>query len=271
MTADASSTVAGYYPLKVAITPATKLPLNGQIVLSSIVLKNAPSNCLSYITQKDMLSTITCSYASGTVTVVATSFTGGLTELNSTHTVILTIDKVQYNTKMTANDLTAAILDSSGCRIASGTKSSSWAPANPASFSTLAFEFKSDSSTTVGTSTTLVLQLLPLLSVTTTQLVTIELFGGGSSSQNLVCLQIQSSEGSSTTITGFPYSAWSNIVTSSYTNTTLRIPSFVLPSTEAPIKARVTTYSSSIESSTEIVHQQNTSSLHAVRSMTSLN
>ncbi len=267
VTADPASTVAGYYPLTIGITPNTSLPLNGRIAISELVLQNAGADCSGYITQSTMLASFKCSYSGKTATLVASGFSGSLAELNSSYTIILAFDKVQYNTKMSAKDLIVTLRDSAGYDIEAGAKLASWAPAGAATFASLSFAFQSDSTKAVSGSASVAVKFqLSAVNVSSAAWAAIEFFSAGTDAQSLSCLQLGNTTATGTAMKGNPPSSsgWKT----SQGNISLAISGLILPSSERPFKARITIYNSSVETSGEIVYQQNTTELSAVRGTT---
>lgn len=259
VTSDPTSTVGGYFPLKIQITPTNSFPTGGIISISSITIQSSSSNCASFISQSTSLNTFNCNYNSQTVQISALSFSGGLAQLTKSNTIILSISNVQYNSRMSNSNLTIALLDASQCIIEQGLFTNSWGPANPAQFIYLNFAFQSGVSNSVCSSSSFYLTVRPSISVTLSMLVTIEIIGGVTGSP-LSSPQILGSQISGSFLQGTPGIAWGT----SY-NTTILINSCMLPPTEIPFYVKITTYYGGSISSTDIVHQQTTNYLSAQR------
>ena len=259
VTPDSSSAVGGYFPLTLSLTPSTIFPVGGIIQISPLVLQNNPSNCQANILRSDKIQSLSCSYSGNTVSITANSLTTG-TQLTSSDTIILGIDQVQYNMKMSAKSLTVYLNANSTCHIETSTNTNSWIPANPASFNKLSMEIQSGNANSVCSSTNLLWTIQPKIEIGISQWVKIELIGDVSAPTAPTIPTLSNSQNPGQIIQGTPNSIW----TITDPNTIVAYP-FLLPSTESPFYSRVTTYAGLVISDSEIVHRMETAHISAAR------
>lgn len=259
VTPDSTSTVGGYSPLTISLSPSTVFPAGGIIQISPLILQNNPANCQANILQSAMIQSFTCSYSGNTVSITANNFTNG-TQLTSLNTITLKIDQVQYNMKMSAESLTVYLNANSTCHIETSTNNNSWIPANPASFSILTMGIQSGNANSVCSSTNLLWTIQPKIQIGTSQWVYIELIGGVTAPSAPTVPTLSNSQSPGQIIQGTPNSIW----TITDPNTVVAYP-FLLPSTESPFYSRVTTYAGLVIADSEIVHRMVTAQISATR------
>jgi len=253
---DISSSVAGYFPITVSFNLPTRFPAAGIILIPNVLLHpNVATDCASIVLQKSPFNNIQCEYTVsgniGIIKITVLSFTGGITELSNTDTISLKLDKIQYNTKMSAKELSIMLLDSSQCNIAIGKNTDLWVPSNPAAFKKFIPAYDASSDKTVCSKNALLsIAIDPLVQVTTSQKVIIEFIGLSYNLPNTVSVSgLNGIEITGSKIKGTPAYAWPFEIS-------LFISFFPLPSTEKPYQIKLTTYAGQLELPSEIVHSQ---------------
>ena len=242
---DPTSTVGDNYWVRLAFTPTSTLPSGGKIVISPISVKLKGSNCVSLILESSLTAAVTCDYSSNTVTIV----TGN--SVSNPNQISFKIDKALYNTQMSPKTISVELWESDLCKIEQGSNAVDWKPANPATFTSLAFGILATPNT-VCSSGALMWDIRPKLAIAISQLIVLEVVDGPTRvGGSLTITGLTSGSSGLNTVRGLTGGAWP-------ISATARVSAyyFTLPSTEKSFSAKVTTYAGNSETATDIVHQQ---------------
>ena len=257
-TPSSGSLVGGYYSLDIAFNLPTDLKNTYVIQMSALNFQDSSTGCSNTVPKNPTLSAAySCSYTSGSSLISITY--NGATPITSSTSLTFTINNVQYNTKMSPKTLTVSITRGASCLIATGTDSTNWVPKNPAAFNILTLAYTNTSPTSVcSTGAIIKVSFTP----------TIALASGSAISVTFVGLTPNS---------GFSFSAWNNqrivgqvvsgTLASTYSTSSYFLGNpLTLSTTEQTYYVYVTAYAGSTMSPGEIVYNQTTNTLNAVRS-----
>ena len=259
VTPDSSSKVGGYYPLTLILTPSSSISSTGIIKISTVTLKNSPSDCTSLVTRADYITSFTCAYSSNIITITISAL--NQTKITSSDSLVLIISDLFYNTVMSAQPITVQTAESS-CSVESSTNSADWIPASAASFQTKTLTIKSSPSTCSVGSLSLTLQ--PTVAFGTSQYIVFDMNEELYAVTPVTCLRLTfDSETSKKLRATLDLGTWSTSSTVSLT-----FSSFVFPPTEKPFSIDITTYSGTTISASTVVHKDTSSTTTATRNST---
>jgi hypothetical protein len=257
--------VGGYYPLKISFSPGAVFHKQSRIVIKELTLLNTNANCIESITKNYVLNSISCAYSSSKVTITANTLAGGSEMLPANEVIQLSIDGVKYSESMAVKVIDVSLEYSSEEEFAGGRDSTSWKPALYAPFTKFEVNFFNDDNHYVSTVTMLKITLIPTWSVTTSQLIKVEIVGTDHSSEcSLDSTEINHTPADSKSITGTLIRPIVGVwATQGGGGTDLYIKNFELPPTEKPFNIQITTYLNNIESEEGIVHKGSSANINA--------